>query len=241
MPLSRSLPGRPAPGRLLLGAAVPWWRRSRRRTGRWLLTLGLAVVAGGIVSAQVDDAARTVAGLGRTRTVLVARRDLAPGHLLGDGDLVARELPVDAVPDSSVDGSVAEGTIDGRTVTAAIVAGEVVSSQRLAPDGVDGLAALVPVGRRAIAIPTTGTGLRVEVGDRVDVLDPSDEPAYGSDSPDRAASSRSAGVVATDALVIAVDDAAVTLAIEHDDAPTVARALATGTPVLALTGAGPDH
>ncbi len=225
MLLSRSLRGRPAPGRLLLGATVPWWRRSRRRVRRWLLALGLAAVAAGLVTVRVDEAARTMAGLGTTRSVTVARRDLAVGRVLAADDLVARTLPVDAVPEDAADGA-----IEGRTVTAAIGAGEVVSALRLAPDGVGGLAALVPAGRRAIAVPTGGTGLHVEVGDRVDVLVATDDSSYGGDS------SGSSAVVATAAVVIAVDDAAVTLAVDRRDAPSVARALASGTPVLALTG-----
>lgn len=237
MPLSRPLPGRPAlplpgrpwPGRLVLGAAVPWWRRSRRRTGRWLLALGLAVVAAGVVWVRVDEAARTVAGLGRTRSVMVARRDLAVGDVISGDDLVTRELPVDAVPDSSVDGSL-PGAGDGRTVTAAIVAGEVVSSRRLAPEGVGGLAALVPAGRRAIAVPTADTGLRVEVGDRVDLLDPTGEPSYDGDT------GSAATIVARSAPVIAVDDRSVTIAVDIDEARTAASTLARGTPVLALTG-----
>jgi Flp pilus assembly protein CpaB len=119
-------------------------------------------------------------------------------------------------------------------VTAPIVGGEVVSSTRIAPDGVDGLAALVPAGRRAVAVPTGGTGLRVDVGDRVDVLGTSDGATYGDDS------SRSSTVLAAGAVVLAVGDAAVTVAVDRDDAPVLARALAAGTPVLALAGADPD-
>ncbi|MGZ4705679.1 MAG: Flp pilus assembly protein CpaB [Acidimicrobiales bacterium] len=229
MPLPGSRPGRPRAGRLLLGAAVPWWRRSRRRAGRFTMAAALAAVALGVVQVRADEAARIRAGLGRTRTVVVARHDLAPGHVIGDDDTVARTLPVDALPDGAID-----QRPTGRTVTAAVVAGEVVSARRLAPDGVDGLAALVPPGRRAIALPTEGSGLRLQVGDHVDVLDPSDGAAYADGS------SAPAGAAATDALVIAVDDTTVTVAVERDDAPSVARALAGGTPVLAMTGADPD-
>ena len=182
---------------------------------------------------HADDAARTLAGLGRTRAVVVARHDLEPGAVIGDDDVVVRRLPLDAVPDSAF-----EQAPTGRTVTAAIVGGEVVSSTRVAPDGVDGLAALVPAGRRAIAIPVEGTGLRVQVGDRVDVLDPS---GVGAADPDYTrAPAAGAELVARGALVIAVADSSTTVAVDPDEAGAVATALAGGTPVLALAGADPD-
>jgi len=227
------LPGRPLPGRLLLGATVPWWRRSRRRLGRWVVAVALAAVAAGVVQLHADDAARTLAGLGRTRAVVVARHDLERGAVIGDDDVVVRRLPLDAVPDSAL-----EQAPTGRTVTEAIVGGEVVSSTRVAPDGVDGLAALVPVGRRAIAIPVEGTGLRVQVGDRVDVLDFSGGGAADPDYP--RAPAAGAELVARGALVIAVADSSTTVAVDPDEAGSVAAALAGGTPVLALAGADPD-
>jgi hypothetical protein len=122
------------------------------------VAVALAAVAAGVVQLHADDAARTLAGLGRTRAVVVARHDLERGAVIGDDDVVVRRLPLDAVPDSAL-----EQAPTGRTVTETIVGGEVVSSTRVAPDGVDGLAALVPVGRLAIAIPVEGTGLRVQV------------------------------------------------------------------------------
>ena len=116
-------------------------------------------------------------------------------------------------------------------VTAAIVEGEVISTRRLAPDGAQGVAALVPEGRRAVAVPTEGTGVRLEVGDRVDVV-PTDADGLSSGS------SSSSGAVTTDAAVVAVDDDAVTLAVDEADVPELAAALGRGTPVLALIGPG---
>ena len=111
--------------------------------------------------------------------VAVARRRLETGHVLTRDDTVVRVLPVDAVPDAAIgDGD----ELAGRTVTPAIVAGEVLSAQRLAPDGLEGIAALVPAGRRAIAIPIEGTGLAVRVDDRVDVLDPTVDGRGSGDS-----------------------------------------------------------
>ncbi len=144
-------------------------------------------------------------------------------------DIELRDLPVDAVPDTAL-----RVTPVGRTVTAGIVAGEVVSSQRLAPDGVEGLSALVPHGRRAIAIPSPDGTLRLAVGDRVDVLDPSPGDVYSDDS------GAAATVVARSAPVIAVDEGSVTVTVDADEARATAAALARGTPVLTLTGPDPD-
>ena len=85
-----------------------------------------------------------------------------------------------------------------------------------------------------MAVPTEGTGLHLQVGDRVDVLGPSDARATAAGRPARSTTSPPAPSS------LAVDDAAVALAVGSDDVAAVARALAAGTPVLALTGATPD-
>jgi Flp pilus assembly protein CpaB len=221
-------PGRPATGGLLLGAAVPWWHRSRRPRWRWGLTIALAAVALVVVQHRLDQAEAVIDGLGATRTVAVARHDLEPGHVITGDDTARRDLPV-----AGVAGSAMTDDPVGRTVTATIVAGEAVSSTRLAPDGVSGLAALVPAGRSAIAIPVPDAALRLARGDRIDVLDPSAADAYAPDG-------SAATVVARRATVLALDDSAVTVSVTAEEAAAVAAALAHGTPVLALTGAGPE-
>jgi hypothetical protein len=137
------------PGRLALGHAATWWRRSPSRVGRWVLAAGLAVLAAALFTHVTGQATDTVAGWGHTRSVIVARRDLAPGQVVATDDVVRRDLPDAAVPASAL---VDDPT--GRVVTSPIVVGEVVSRQRLAPDGLQGIAALVPDGHRAIAVPT---------------------------------------------------------------------------------------
>jgi Flp pilus assembly protein CpaB len=212
------------PGRLALGDAAPWWRRSPSRLGRWVLAAGLALCAAAVVGDLAGAAADTVAGLGVTRRVVVARHDLEPGQVVADADVGWQARPRAELPDSAIDGDVV-----GRVVTAPIVAGEVVSTRRLAPDGVRGLAALVDEGDRAMAVPIEGTGLHVQVGDRVDVLAP--DPAD-----DVLGRRRSAAPVADDALVIDVTDTAVTLAVAETEAADLAGALGRGVPVLALVG-----
>jgi Flp pilus assembly protein CpaB len=220
----------PAPGRsrrLLLGRPVSRWRRSPRRVLQWLVACGLSALALVLVSARLDQAATTIADRS-TRTVVVARHDLDVGHVMTAGDTEHRRVPIGAVPDRAVDGDP-----EGRTVTAAIGSGEVVSSQRLAPEGLHGLAALVPDGRRAVAVPTDGTGLTLEIGDLVDVFDATGpDAAIGSGDPEDGPRATAVG-----AIVIGVDDSAVTVAVDREEVRAVAAALARGTPVLALVGA----
>lgn len=215
------------PGRLALGDAAPWWRRSRSRVGRWLVALGLAVVAAAVVSQLTGQATATVAGWGHTRSVLVARHDLGPGRVITADDVVGRDLPDAAVPASAVTGDSADNPV-GRVVTNPIVTGEIVSRQRLAPDGVQGIAALVPDGHRAVAVPTEGTGLVLRVGDRVDVFAPGRTDGTVASRTDRT------DPAATAALVVDVSATAVTIAVDRTEVAALARALGQGTPVLAL-------
>jgi Flp pilus assembly protein CpaB len=215
------------PGRLLLGQAAPWWRRSPSRVGRWALALGLATSAAAGVAGATGRATDAMAGWGATRSVLVARRDLEPGRALTGEDVERRDLPDAVVPASAVDGDPT-----GRVVTSPIAAGEVVSRQRLAPAGVAGVAALVGPDQRAVAVPTEGTGLRLRVGDRVDVYPSGRTDIVGTS----ASRSDRSTALATDAVVVDVADTAVTVAVARDQVAAVAGALGESPPVLALVG-----
>ena len=219
-------PASSRPGRLSLGRSVAWWRRSPRRTARLVAASGLALIAAGFVAGRTDQATRAAAGWGHGRAVVVARHDLAPGRVLGGDDITRRTLPDAAVPEQA-----ATDDPTGRTVTQPIEAGEVVSTARLAPAGAQGVAALVPADRRAVAVPIEGTGVRVRVGDHVDVFAPD-----CSGGATLRTSRTAAGAVVHDATVIDVGDAAVTLAVPGDEVAALADALGEGTPVLALIG-----
>src|SRR5690606_4867466 len=118
----------------------------------------------------------------------------------------------------------------GAVARADIVAGEVVVSSRLAPHGLEGVAAMLPAGTRAVAIPLEpGLAPPLRVGDRVDVL-----VALGVDAE---VDGPPGFEVATDALVVAVEEAAATVAVARRDAPRVAVALGSGAVSLALVGA----
>jgi hypothetical protein len=98
---------------------------------------------------------------------------------------------------------------------------------RLAPEGLQGVAALVPTGWRALAMPAGRAALRLSVGDRVDLV------AAVDGTTDDASESPSF-VLADNALVVAVDDESVTVAVPAEDAPRVALGIVTGSVVPAL-------
>lgn len=175
----------------------------------WLLVLAVAAGAGSVVSEVVDRATASARQLGETASVPVAARDVSMGTVLSDDDVAWRRLPVGVLPV----GPLAEVPV-GRTALVPLVPGEPLLASKLAPDGVHGVAALVPAGARAVAVPVGDAMPPLQRGDRVDVLAPS--------------------VVAADAVVLDVGDTVVTVAVVADDAPRVADALARGPVTLAL-------
>lgn len=191
----------------------------------WLLTLSSAVAVGWIVSSIVADADRTRAAWGTTTVVAVAARDIAAGAPLGVDDVDLVERPHALVPEGAL-----REVPDGQVAAAAIAAGEIVVTSRLAPLGLTGLAATLPEGTRAVAVPVeVGLAPPLIVGDRVDVLVALAPEAAGDGPP--------GFVVAAGALVVAVDEGAVTVAVRAPLAPRIAVALGQGAVTLALVGA----
>ena len=181
----------------------------------------LAGVSAATVVSRADDAR---AAYGVVREVPVTARDLAPGAVLGEADVVVRSLPVVAVPEDVA------GDVIGRTVREPLVAGEVVVESRLGGSGF-GPSALLGPGRRAVAVPHPAHGLAVRVGDVVDVLAPADGV--------QGASTGGARRVARSAEVVAVDEATVTVGVSVVETPGVARAVLDGSVALALVGPAP--
>jgi len=159
---------------------------------------------------------------GVTRTVVVARHRLAIGDVIEGGDVETEAWPVAVVAPGAVDVAPI-----GETVIAAMEPGEAVLSTRLAPGGLHGVAALLPPGWRAVAIPVGPTVVSLSVGDRVDLI-------AGFDAASATDNQAPAFVVARDALVVAVDEQRVTVAVRDDDAARVAFAVIAGTIVPAL-------
>lgn len=217
---------------------LPWrrlLRRARRSPALWWATAAvLALGAAARVGSLDDQAEAARAAWGESVPVVVAAHDLAAGDVIGPLDVVVESWPRAVVPP----GALAE-VPEGRTVTAPIVAGEAVVPARVAPDGLSDVAALLPPGWRAVAIPAAGGGFGGDLpplaaGDRVDVLASFDT----FDLDDGSTDPEPAGVVAEGALVVDVADGAVTVGVPAAVAPDVAFATTRGTVTLALVGAG---
>ena len=191
----------------------------------WALTLTAALSVGWLVSttvARADDARRA---WGRTVTVLVADHDVAAGQALEAGDVRSEARPARLVPS----GALAELPA-GAVARTDLLDGEVVLEGRLAPAGLKGVAATLPGGSRAIAIPIEpGLAPPLAAGDHVDVIVAVSPEAAGDGPP--------AFTVATDVPVVDVSEPAVTIAVDPGDAPRIASALSLGSVTLVLVGA----
>jgi len=204
---------RPAPARFPI---------VRRPPTRVVVAALVALVCGAVVLRLTERAEAAAARYGTTTAAWVARTDLDPGARIGAGDVVREVRPSAFVPE----GAVVDDPV-GRRVAEGVTVGEVVAEHRLAGGDRRGVAALVPEGWRALAIPTVDAALPVEVGQRVDVLAAADATEAGPVGE----------VVAQDGIVVHVaDDATVTVAVDGRDAPQVVAALAGSYVSLALVG-----
>jgi Flp pilus assembly protein CpaB len=179
----------------------------------------MAVVTGWAVAGALGAAQAAQARWGRSRQVVVAVRAVPVGGAVGAGDVTTRVAPVGLVPAGALR---AAGAAVGRTAVVALFPGEVVLAAHVAANGARGAAALVPVGRRAIAVPAGSAATRVTSGDLVDVLA---VPASGN---------ADAVVVATAAVVVDVAEGSVTVAVSPAEARRVATAIAHGAVALAV-------
>ena len=164
--------------------------------------------------------------MGRTGPGVVATRDLAAGAVLDTGNTRVDHQPEPLVPDGAVRGA-PERSSAGRTR----VRGRGGATGAARPRPASEVAARLPAGTRAMAIPVEpGQAPPLVIGDRVDVL-VALPPEMAGDGPPGFA-------LATEVLVVDVSDAAVTIAVPTDTAPRVAVAFGAGAVTLALTGAG---
>ncbi len=192
----------------------------------WVTAIALAGVTGTILAGLVSRAQVTTSRYGHQRAVVVATREVAAGQALRPGDVEVREMPAAFLPA----GALTVAPL-GRTVVVPLFPGEVVIAAKLAPKGLSGVAALLPPGTRAVAVPTGGASAPVRRGDVVDVLASFDPSTTGSGEP--------TVTVAVGALVVDVGDDVVTVAVLPEEASRVAFAVAHGVVTLALTG-GPE-
>jgi Flp pilus assembly protein CpaB len=175
----------------------------------WTLTLALAAGAAAVVGRLAASAEDARARWGTTRPVVVTTRAIAAGETVDGRDTASRALPAALVPPTAV-----TAVADGAVAAAPLDAGEIVTTARLGRAGRSPVAALVPPGWRAVAVPAPPPGLALAVGDVVDV--------FGAD------------VTAHGARVVRVTGDAAVIAVPEADAGFVAAAVAAGGVELAL-------
>ncbi len=172
---------------------------------RLLVALGLGLAT----FLVVRPALAPPAGSGELVEVVVVARPVSGGATLVAADVQAARLPAGVLPDAEP----AAAPV-GHTARVDLIPGEVVLAARLGPRG---LAALLPAGSRALAVPRAAGTPPLEPGHRADVL------AGGR-------------VVVPGASVLAVDDSGTTVAVPEPAAPSVAEAIAAGAVTLSLAG-----
>jgi Flp pilus assembly protein CpaB len=187
----------------------------------WVAAFMLAALTAVVVSGLVGRASAAAARYGSVRSVPVVMRPVAAGEVVRPADVSTRRVPAAFVPAGAV------GRV-GRIAVVPLGRGEVLLASKLAGAGEKGVAALLPDGAKALAVPV-GPGMPpLERGNRVDVLASFDTPE----------GSEPTFAVAVHALVLAVDpDTAVTVAVSPTESPRVAFAIAKATVTLALTHA----
>jgi Flp pilus assembly protein CpaB len=115
-----------------------------------------------------------------------------------------------------------------------VAAGEPLVAERLAPHGLMGVAALVPTGQRAVAIPIGPLAAPpLTVGDLVDVL----AVVVVAEQQQGPTPDRPSFPLVEAALVVDVGEQSISVAVPEADAPRLAWVLANGSVVLALAGA----
>jgi Flp pilus assembly protein CpaB len=221
-------------------------RRSPRAVLLWAGAVLVAIVTGVIVATDLASLHRRAQGLGPTRPIAAAVRDLPVGTTIGDDDVRARSVHRSQLPTNAISPSEARG----RVVAVPVVRGAFLSGRNLAPRRRTGLNGAIPPGMRALRL-VVQNALRPPVGSSVDVL--------VTFEPGRSAESGSAptAVAARGVLVLGTDDApaavetgtadpstggssgapgslGVTLLVWQDDAPRLALAAATGVVTIAL-------
>ena len=202
-------PGVPSTASRLVARLHP--RRLRRR-------LPAAVAAGALVAAGSALSPARAPAPESWPSVLVAATDLEPGGIVADGDLVPRRVPPALVPAGALT-SVPAGTV----VRSSIGRGEIVVSRRIAGTGLPGR---LLDDQRGVTLAWPVARPPVAVGDTVDLV------ATTAAEPGAPATTR---VLVTAAMVLAVGEAGVTVAVPAATVPDVHRAVATGVVDLSLT------
>jgi pilus assembly protein CpaB len=198
-------------------------RVTRSPLAYWAAVVALAAVTAAAIAGQVRRAEAQAAQYGNLRPVVTAARAVEAGEVVRPSDVVLRSVPAAFLPDGVASDP---GAVVGRTAVVPLFRGAAVVAGQLAPDGLGGVAALLPAGGRAVAVPTGPASVALRRGDRVDVLVTFDPPPAGEDP---------TFPVAEAAPVVDVGPDAVTVAVGPEEALRVAYAVAAGRVTLVLT------
>jgi Flp pilus assembly protein CpaB len=189
----------------------------------WILSLALAACTSVTIfrlAAAADSRARY---WGTMAAVPVVTEPIAAGATVEPAHFEIRRVPESLLPHSAVEFEPA-----GLTAIVPMWPGEVLVEAKLAPAGLDGPAAMLQTGERAVAVPRSETTPPLSPGDRVDVILNLDPSVTGGGPP--------AIPVARAVRVLHLTEAAVTLAVPAEDAAKVAFGAAQGALSLAIAG-----
>ena len=198
-------------------------RLARTPFAYWVAVVALAALTASTIAGQVNRAGAQAAQYGRLRPVVTAARTVEVGAVLRASDLAVRAMPAAFLPQGAL---TATDEVVGRTAVVPLFQGSAVVVGQLAPDGLEGVAALLPEGGRAVAVPTGPASVALRRGDRVDVLATFDPPPAGEEP---------TFPVAEAAMVVDVGPEAVAVAVAPAEAVRVAYAVAAGVVTLVLT------
>ena len=202
-------------------------RLSRSPVVFWALVALLAVLTATVVGGMTDRARAEAARYGSLRTVAVARRPVDAGTVLRPSDVSEERVPAAFLPEGWVRSA---SEVVGRSVVVPLFRGAPVLRGQVAPWGLQGVAALLPPGARAVAVPTGGVAPKLRTLDVVDVLATLDADVAAGEEP--------TVEVAVGALVVDVGEESATVAVAPDEARRVAFALSAGAVTLALRSGG---
>lgn len=224
---TRLFPSAPPPARFTVPRALPT-PEPLRRVGRrirylryspalhWCAAALLAFLTLSTATGRRAELERRLGDLGPTVRVAVTRAPVRAGASLGSDDVRWRSVPKGLVPADAV-----RHLDRSRRVAVDLGAGEVIRRDRLRPFSGSALAAAIPRGSVAVAVPLP-PGLRPEHGDRVELLS---IDASGISS-----------TIALDAAVVDRHDGAAVVAVPRRRAGAVADAVLASTLTVAIAG-----
>jgi Flp pilus assembly protein CpaB len=220
-----------SPSRHNAPETTPGWNSPSLRRAPYYLAVAilLAVLAGLATYAYLDQVRQQSVPTG---IVIVVRREVRPGEIIGGDMIEARSVPKGILPQGALtDPSQATG----RRVVVPLAVGEMLLSSKLASPNGGGLSAQLPDGRWAMVLPAgwlVGPLPEIVSGDRLDLL------GYPS-----GASTSDAGLVVSDVEVLGVhgDQSSpdrLILAVTMDEALAVVYARSNGLNMLGLLRPG---